>query len=447
MVTENVYWQVHGDFITNLAREKVLESYRNGCQFLQASFPTMTLEQINDILNGKKRLTGINDLGYEDELPEIREEHEAELKYAYRNIFFQNGDYYKPIRKVVSYGYNDAEDGSCGSPLNPSQVAGRASHYKQSFSDIVYYNKEDRHNYICEKVIRNLPFWVNDKDLTFELCIDNCRIDDVGHDEMYGEEDEEEIPSAFEPTNDQILTDYIASELQITNNIKKFAELEKYNIIKIKKQAEIHGYIDLKTLEGEVVATVPKAPFYHWAFARVRMNKEVIQLPEWDVVSKSGVKMYGDNPYHTDWMLGGGVDSNEYYGNDSVINRASYHMQNELQSDLLKYECTVLSSSEQGWVIGDVVLVNGEEDFDKVEDDSIIVIPNAGINFTEAFLKATKSGNGGVICQYGSRVAHLCKISREKDVIILQEDGCMEKYYNGCGLSLSSEDGTIRVID
>ena len=36
-------------------------------------------------------------------------------------------------------------------------------------------------------------------------------------------------------------------------------------------------------------------------------------MPSWDCVSPTGIKMNMDDPYHTDWVLGAGLDIDESY--------------------------------------------------------------------------------------------------------------------------------------
>ena len=76
------------------------------------------------------------------------------------------------------------------------------------------------------------------------------------------------------------------------------------------------GFFPLELLAGRTVQ-VPLAPFTHWALRFLGDELDQDDLPTWAPVSPSGIKMPCDNPYHTDWVLGAGLDPDDCYGSGS----------------------------------------------------------------------------------------------------------------------------------
>ena len=85
--------------------------------------------------------------------------------------------------------------------------------------------------------------------------------------------------------------------------------------------------IELKTL-SEKTLLVPRAPFIWWALDG-RLAEKPDNLPEWALISPSGLKMPCDNRYHTDWCIGAGINPRDAYEDD--INKPAWELAFKLQ--------------------------------------------------------------------------------------------------------------------
>ncbi len=201
-------------------------------------------------------------------------------------------------------------------------------------------------------------------------------------------------------------------------------------------------WIELKTLEGEVVAKVAYAPFAHWTVERFLRRDRKDYLPEWKTISVSGIKMINDDPVHTDWMLSGGLNLEDWYGNEELTS-AAYHTKAKLSEELFSIPLLTLSAGK-GYAFGPVVLV--ENASQKVEKDSIVVLKNASPEFQSQMIQATKGGKGAVIVETGSAVAHLAKVGRESGVIIVKVKDAFEKFMDGDVVSLNLDKNSVHIF-
>ncbi len=74
---------------------------------------------------------------------------------------------------------------------------------------------------------------------------------------------------------------------------------------------------------------VPRVPFMYWALTRLPERRSV--LPPWDLVSESGLKLSNDNPYHSDWVLGAGLEITESYADH--VNKPAWRYAAKIQYD------------------------------------------------------------------------------------------------------------------
>lgn len=231
-----------------------------------------------------------------------------------------------------------------------------------------------------------------------------------------------------------------------------------------KQASEKGGWINLENDDGEIITIVAKHPFYRWALKN--SGVDIDYLYPWDTVSPHSMKMINDDPNHSDWMIGAGCDLDEY--NDwnkpydpNSISAVSYDKRMDIQWDELKFESMVLCNG--GKVKGRIKHVLSLESYlkekepfknpnysctnpDMVLPDDIIVVPHAGVDFELAFLEATKSGAGGVITVIPNKVAHLCKIARERNVTVMCDPDALEKYEDTwCTVTLDPDNGKIEV--
>ena len=197
--------------------------------------------------------------------------------------------------------------------------------------------------------------------------------------------------------------------------------------------------VDLHTREGVKVATVPRAPFYKWALGRTSLRH---LAPPWDPVSFPGMKMGGDDPYHTDWFFGAtihiseteeekehreawGIGAEFHYDYHGPLSEAAFHEMFELQSRLGNFDAAVVVDA--GEVYGEV----GKD---------IVVLPDLQPDHVDKIV-----GARGIITQVGGRAAHIAQVALERNVTIMRVPDACTRYLVGTTLRLVPEEGKIDV--
>lgn len=190
---------------------------------------------------------------------------------------------------------------------------------------------------------------------------------------------------------------------------------------KIKAQAEeLGGFMGLRIGDGWI--RVPYTPFLHWALRDMRFAK----LLPWDNIMPKGMKMAGDDPMHTDWVVGAGFgldDAVRFTNNtlNDVSGDLAYTMAN---SFLHNYTETatfcrsplmfVRTLCGAGRLSGDIVHAGIDMEYPA---GSVLVLPHAGIEYTATVLYAARANSGSlaVIVETGSALAHIVTMAQEKN--------------------------------
>jgi phosphohistidine swiveling domain-containing protein len=177
---------------------------------------------------------------------------------------------------------------------------------------------------------------------------------------------------------------------------------------------------DVKHPAGSV--KVPRAPFMHWAFARMKMFND--QLPPWQTICPSGMKMQLDDANHTDWIVGAGFDpqNRDLLYHPGPVADAAMQLSHVLQNQF--------DQPSDVHVLVDGPHVSGQVFHGKRNQPSpagsIVVLPDLRPAYLEAIADAA-----GVITEEGGAVAHLAQIGRERNLPIVRVANAREKYEPG----------------
>jgi len=194
-----------------------------------------------------------------------------------------------------------------------------------------------------------------------------------------------------------------------------------------------HDGTEIRVPAGSV--KVPRAPFLHWAFARMKMFED--QLPSWQTICPPGMKMMNDDPYHTDWVVGAGLDPDDraLLYHPGPVADAAMKLSHELQ--------------DQFDEPSDVhVLVDGPYASGTVHhgckkkpspDGAIVVLPNLHPDYLEAIADAA-----AVITEEGGAVAHLAQVGRERNLPIVRIASARERFSAGDVVSVDTATRTVR---
>lgn len=166
---------------------------------------------------------------------------------------------------------------------------------------------------------------------------------------------------------------------------------------------------------------VPRAPFWNWALRRTKFADVTPMM--WVQVSASGLKMPIDDPYHTDWMLGAGLDLERDHLIGSVASEAAELERYRLQKRLGDFEFTVLV--DNGSVTGTI----GEE---------IVVVPDLSVDHVDKVTNAR-----AVITAKGGALAHIALLGTERGVTIVRDPAALTRWPVGTVITIDPHSGTI----
>lgn len=161
------------------------------------------------------------------------------------------------------------------------------------------------------------------------------------------------------------------------------------------------------------------------------------QLPLWQTVSPIGLKMMNDDPYHTDWVIGAGLDPEDrsllYY--PSPIADAAMKLSHELQ-DQFDEPSDVHVLVDGPYVSGTVYHGRKKK---PSPDGAIVVLPNLHPDYLEAIVDAA-----AVITEEGGAVAHLAQVGRERNLPIVRIERALQRFEPGDEVSIDTTTRTVR---
>ncbi len=209
---------------------------------------------------------------------------------------------------------------------------------------------------------------------------------------------------------------------------------------RILEQAHANGGflpLTVKDYDGvESIVDVPALPLLWWASRNITGFKWE-DLPRWNTVCSSGMKMLGDNPMHTDWWVGAGFQPEHAYADEHPLNKAAWNFSLSLART---HNCDFVKLAGKGRVFGRVTFPKPNEG---VEPGAIAVVPTAGVAYDMAMRTACKEGRGAVISAVGGKLAHLVTVAREMEARIVVVDDAMNVFKEGEFVSLDLDKGTL----
>jgi len=195
-----------------------------------------------------------------------------------------------------------------------------------------------------------------------------------------------------------------------------------------------NGVKEVETWEAGSVL-VPRAAFERWALCHHASLRPF--APEWEPVSHSGVKMSCDDPVHTDWWVGAGLDPDDYNrttGEMRAFEEAVYDAWHEAEEKYCVFECNVLSEGPHA--LGDVVHPRPGE---TVPKGSIAIVPFASERYIDAAVTAA-----AIVTEAGGALSHIVVVGRERNLPIVRVKDALKKYPVGCRLSIDTGTGKLK---
>lgn len=192
-------------------------------------------------------------------------------------------------------------------------------------------------------------------------------------------------------------------------------------------------YIPLYNVHDEVVGKVPRLPFLNYALGRTDLSE---LAPSWKTICPQGLKMGGDNPYHSDAYLGAyDKDGNDLpmsykngYPYDGLEHQAFIHTMGRIQREFGGFSATVLSGGDHPEVFGAV----GEE---------ILVLPNLDPRYLDQVLMAR-----AIITEEGGAACHLAQEAMVRSIPILRVPDAIKKFPKGMFMTVQPGVGRIQTM-
>lgn len=341
----NAHFVITGAYLMDRARDLMLsDDPGSAWRLLQQCLIGVGVETaIKRILAGEAVLTGDSSegLGLEDADPEDDEtrKYNEDLRYVYAGRVRLDGRWFRPRAVITSYGRVDVPTGRIPTSVSPttnlsSWARERAKFYAGDGERVAMVGDVDdtsiRGRWVIFEPCAEPPQWVQPvRDATAAVaeCLRAGRALEIEGAHKYLRPSVEVKRMIAERGLDD--DDEEAAELRAAAEAAEEA-LFRAEIERIGEAVREQAGDDLFPLtlgDGRVVQ-VPRAPFTRWALGRVP-DVDIASLPPWDCVSESGIKMYNDDPCHTDWVLGAGLSIAEGYS--EIVNGPAWDAAFNLQ--------------------------------------------------------------------------------------------------------------------
>tara|TARA_B100000929_G_scaffold118728_2_gene94150 strand:- start:7171 stop:8508 length:1338 start_codon:yes stop_codon:yes gene_type:complete len=204
-----------------------------------------------------------------------------------------------------------------------------------------------------------------------------------------------------------------------------------------RSKLDVYGWTTLSTSKGKF--KIPTLPLMAWALRK--LNEDRYSGEDWveyAAVSDTGVKTNNDDPLHTDWMIGGGVDL-DYDKSREVLEEAD-RWAFYWQSAKFQVKNHVLNVGKD--VKGRLFHATPSNAGD-VQEGDILVLPKGSEDYHIHAMKACGKGRGGVITEVGGKSAHLVKVGRELGFNVLRIPDARKTLPHHAYAHLSSKRGEV----
>lgn len=315
---QSMSFGITGEFITAYLRDEVLGNWRHAVRLVSDALPDLPASAIGEVMVGTKKLVGRNDLTLEDDSDESQRE---EIESKYGCVYEQGGRFYEPYALVTKLGNDDVwtgnravdryvehnRAGSLPPSLRERWYLERAKFYADDKNDIALaelgMSGHMTGRYILFRPCQDPPFFITpsrDPRKAVELALKG----DYYLDERCCQEREESPrPAPAAPTR---VRDTRAEEV---------AEAEEWDNERTRLRTEIlaqaaqHGGFMGIFAAGEWLR-VPYFAFMRWC---LQDRRDLWELFPWAPVCESGLKLHADNQYHSDVIIGAGLDLSDAY--------------------------------------------------------------------------------------------------------------------------------------
>ena len=420
------HFSISGDDLAALVRDLMLSdeperAYRLLTTSLTGGPPGLVEHWSPKILDGHARLSG--NASSMECIEEEDADYQAQLKSVYAGRFQVAKRWYRPRAKVIDLGPEDVPS-MPGIPLSLPEYAAnlrawsraRVEHYGRP-GEVAFGN-------VLFEPCGALPhWWVPNRDAESALeewTSTGNPLETTGWTDVHGSNRIDNLADILRKT------DHLHKKDARLDSIREAEEHQRIwdNKIRDARQKILaqagNDLFDL-TLADKSTVRIPTAPFTRWALNRTTLKH---LAPAWINVSASGWKLVDDDPDHTDWMVGAGLDLGKAY---------EIHVQ-----DAILDKVTAIQSAMGNFEVA--VLIGGSPVHDVIGPQGIVVLPDLSPGHVLAIQSAR-----AIVTERGGAMAHLSSLARERAIPVLRVKDACRVFRPGMRVSLYPDQGRIEV--
>ena len=456
------FFKVSGEYLTDLARQRCIEDrWDHGFSLLHEGLQGISMEQVLTILRGDAKLVGTNAL---DLFTEDNKEWKATLDWHHCGVWVTgDGRFFRPYAIVTSWGREDMTHANKLSTFSDSirrSTSTFSQHPEEMGGRDLFYADDPRNDVrkslripkdmypdvprtrggtvsVLFKEVHNHPVLlvpaINDAQRALDDYLRRHELEERGHAIEFAYLNSRDEAPATSPLDDYASFETVEESAFGKRVAAMNAMLEAQRTTEeslpgwykaIKEQAG-DNWIERPYKSSTIY--LPLAPLENWALWRT--DGAHLALP-WQTVCPRGVKMFGDDPYHTDIIVGAGLDPvNDY--DDAELKALLFEEQDRIQAEKMGFSCTLLTGG--GIATGKVVCPG-----DEVTEADIFVIPTASPDYLMDALKAK-----AVITGEGGRMAHLVNVARGREKLIVRVADAPRLYPRGASVTVDATEGRV----
>lgn len=476
-VVASVAFSISGEFIAEHARGLVLcgpGKWRSALEMLVEDLGGMTTDLALSILRGEKTLVGDSceengiQLADADPTDPRITSYLHQLNYMFGGMWQYKDHVYRPYARVNTFGHLDFLYASSHEPDWDSNrtsdvpfevIVRRPMYYARSQTDIStvsiegvgpFYTIVDvdsdrvndrKYGAVLWERISDYPLWLSPHKKADDALA--AFIESGKRFEQY---------EADEPTGDSVTSPAVKTkrvptldELQAEEEERE-AEYQRA-LLTLRREIHeatagdwlsipIHKHDSFEQKEFLYNLQVPRAAFLKWTYDRCQIKPD--NVPTWKTLSPLGMKMMNDDPTHSDWVVGAGLDPRTFYQDDNV-NSSTYSMRMDILRDTMNFDVEVFSG--EGSVYGHLKFLKPGETLEN--KDQIGVVPNGSMDYDVALQHAAKIG-AAIIMAVGGRVCHAAVVARETGLRLVMWPEVMSLLDNSF-VSLNLDERTVHV--
>ncbi len=457
---------VEGEFLTETARrmlmsECVSQAWRLLANHVHGANPGDSEVMARQVLDGTHKLVGDTEKGIRLVKDRSFKKIQKSTKYIFAGRVRIDNAWYRPSARVTLLGADDAAFALDRNPalddMDPTSYEVRNGAVEMLAADIkrwkrdriAYFarkgeivvpiprkNEFDEPEYMLFEPCSEPPFWWSELQSPTAALADFLATGRKLHEreadmptkaQVYGKNSPEAAePSAREMIEARQALREAARAIEIARirtEVKKQAGDDVFELViddPGDPNAENWTTGEQGRAPSERTLRIPRAPFWHWAFARTAIRH---LAPPWQVVSPVGMKLDLDDPYHTDWLLGADLELDGFYR--SVAHDVAWAYAFDLISSMTNYTALVFSKGP------DVVGVVGVD---------VLVLANLHPSQLTEVLAAR-----AVITEVGGELAHLAIMSREHAVPMVLVKNARTKFPTGTRVRVCTDPGSVDI--